>query len=287
MKTQKNLISIIVCSRSKEIPPTLSNNINSTIGDIDYEIVWIDNSVNKYSIFEAYNMGVEKSKGEYLCFMHEDILFHSNNWGEICITELADIKIGILGVIGTHFYSQFSTYWMDSGINHGKIIQGYEKKGKHCTEEWNWNKKDKYSNYVVAIDGLWMCCRKNIFTSNIRFDDHTFKGFHFYDMDFSFQAIKEGYKIKIVNEILIEHTSPSFINQSFTENCLLFHKKWSNILPFQSEFISDEDIKKFERKTIYNLCNLSYINREQQQILNQPLHKLVSKITLLWQKWIK
>ena len=80
-KNRKALISIIVCARDKKIAPSLSKNINSTIGDVDYEIVWIDNSSKQYSIFEAYNLGEQRSSGEYLCFMHEDILFHSNNWG--------------------------------------------------------------------------------------------------------------------------------------------------------------------------------------------------------------
>lgn len=281
------MISIIICSRNKEIDITLSENINSTIGKVEYEIIWIDNSTNKYSIFEAYNEGINKAKYEILCFMHEDVLYYTLNWGQLCINELSDSQIGLLGVIGTHYLSPFTTYWIDSGINHGKIIQGYEKKGKHCTQEWNWNNKDKYSNNVVAIDGLWMSARKEIFNKGIKFDDITYKGFHFYDMDISMQVIQKGYKIKIIDDLLIEHTSLSFMNQSFTESCIKFHKKWRDILPIQSEPISSNDINNFEIKTIFNLCNYVLINREQTQILNQPLHKLVSKITTILQKWIK
>lgn len=281
------MISIIICSRNKIISPTLSNNIKKSIGNIDYEIIWIDNSTNDYSIFEAYNEGINKAKYEILCFMHEDVLYYTSNWGQLCINELSCSQIGLLGVIGTHYLSPFSTYWIDSGINHGKIIQGYEKKGKHCTKEWNWNNKDKYSNNVVAIDGLWMCARKEIFDKGIKFDNITYKGFHFYDMDISMQVIKKGYKIKIVDNLLIEHTSLSFMNRSFTDNCIKFHKKWRAILPIQSEPISLNDIKEFELKTIFNLCNNSIIIREQNHILNQPLHKLVSKISTIFQKWIK
>ena len=77
------MISIVVCSRYPKIDVSLEKNIRDTIGDVQYEIVWIDNSHNQYSIFEAYNEGVSRSKGDYLCFMHEDIVYWSHDWGDL------------------------------------------------------------------------------------------------------------------------------------------------------------------------------------------------------------
>ena len=75
------MISIIICSRNLGIDPKLSTNITSTIG-CEYELIVIDNSQNKYSIFQAYNIGIEKSTSEIICFVHEDVLFHSKDWGK-------------------------------------------------------------------------------------------------------------------------------------------------------------------------------------------------------------
>jgi glycosyltransferase involved in cell wall biosynthesis len=72
------MISIIICSRNLGIDPKLSTNITSTIG-CEYELIVIDNSQNKYSIFQAYNIGIEKSTSEIICFVHEDVLFHSKD----------------------------------------------------------------------------------------------------------------------------------------------------------------------------------------------------------------
>ncbi len=69
------MISLIICSRKSDISNSLKENIERTIGT-DYELIVIDNSTNKYSIFSAYNEGVRRSKGDILCFMHEDILYH-------------------------------------------------------------------------------------------------------------------------------------------------------------------------------------------------------------------
>ena len=48
------MISIIVCSKFPTLSKELLDNISQTVGT-DYEIVSIDNSQAKYSIFEAYN----------------------------------------------------------------------------------------------------------------------------------------------------------------------------------------------------------------------------------------
>ncbi len=52
------MISIIVCSKYSKIDDAFAENIKDSIGKVDYEIVWIDNSKKKFSIFEAYNNGV-------------------------------------------------------------------------------------------------------------------------------------------------------------------------------------------------------------------------------------
>ena len=70
------MLSLIICSRNSDISATLKKNIETTIG-INYELIVINNSLNHYSIFEAYNQGIRKSKYQFLCFMHEDILYHT------------------------------------------------------------------------------------------------------------------------------------------------------------------------------------------------------------------
>ena len=44
------MISIIICSRTERINYDLSENIKKSVG-CDYELIIIDNSENKYSIF--------------------------------------------------------------------------------------------------------------------------------------------------------------------------------------------------------------------------------------------
>jgi glycosyltransferase involved in cell wall biosynthesis len=108
------MISIIICSRYSKISPELSSNIIKTIG-CSFELIEINNSENQLSIFQAYNLGIQKSKGQFLCFMHEDIYFRSNNWGVKVIEHFSNEDIGMLGVIGGHFFPDTPATWWSTG----------------------------------------------------------------------------------------------------------------------------------------------------------------------------
>ena len=94
------MISIIICSLHKEIDKSLAINIRTTIG-IEYEIIYIYNDNNRFSIFEAYNIGTSKAKYSICCFMHDDIIYHSNNWGYSILHYFeSNEKLGAIAVSG-------------------------------------------------------------------------------------------------------------------------------------------------------------------------------------------
>ena len=67
------MISIIVCSINIEYFKGLKKSIENTIGSIEYEIIKIDNLQEKLPITKAYNLGISKSKYNFLVFVHEDV----------------------------------------------------------------------------------------------------------------------------------------------------------------------------------------------------------------------
>jgi hypothetical protein len=73
----------------------LFSNINATKG-CSYELIIVDNSEKKYTIFEAYNIGI---KGGFWCFIHDDINIHSKDWGNHMrqIFE-SNSQIGLIGI---------------------------------------------------------------------------------------------------------------------------------------------------------------------------------------------
>lgn len=223
------MISIIICQRTQILPVELTSNIQQTIG-CDYEIVGIDNSNNQYSISSAYNKGVRRAKGDILCFMHDDILFQSNNWGSI-VEDLfkKNEGIGALGVAGGHIMYNCPCSWWNSDITSLHILtpDSHGQMDESIHREYA---GERTSIEVASIDGLWMCIRRSLFDT-ICFDDKTFSGFHCYDSDICMQILMAGYKIKVTFEIDILHKGKGNLNAQYYHDIELWHKKWKDCLP--------------------------------------------------------
>lgn len=250
------MISIIICSKKDKINEILSKNIADTI-NVPYEIVLIDNSDNKYSIFSAYNEGIKRAKYPYLCFIHEDILFRTSNWGKLLINAFeTDNKIGMVGVIGSSILFDIVYGWWDTYAHVGSIIQSQkgDKKTAEIKTTNNNNTQLKLLDAVVC-DGLFLAFPKSIF-NKIHFDSKTYKGFHCYDLDISMQVINIGYKIKVIDNILIEHFSSGNLDNEFINTCLLFSNKWHKLLPISID--SMPPYKIIELRNKYLLDILSY-----------------------------
>lgn len=224
------VISCIICSRQVDISAELKENIESTIG-CEYELVVIDNSKNDYSIFSAYNEGVHRAKGDMLCFMHEDILYHTKGWGIKVAEYFAQYpKAGLIGVAGTHYLSSIPSGWWDAELNSGNIMQGYVVDGCYQTRMDNWSQFKTNPTQVVAVDGVWMCMLRSIF-DEVKWDNTTFDGFHGYDIDMSLQIWKASYEVHIVWDVLIEHKSPGVVDVSFYDSYKHLWTKWTDCLP--------------------------------------------------------
>ena len=242
------MISIIICSRKSVIPEELEFNISSTIG-VSYECIIIDNSQNNHTIFSAYNEGVRRAKYHYLCFMHEDILFHTVNWGKRVVEHFENKKVGLIGVIGSHYMPNCPASWWSTECRSGQIIQGQIENNNYSTNlfEWNRNNTDKSESIeVVTVDGLWFCMPKEIF-DNISFDEITYSGFHCYDTDICFQTQNIGYLVKVVFDILIEHKSYGNQDQRFFDERIKCFEKWSELLPV-IKGITLSDVEIYDRE---------------------------------------
>jgi glycosyltransferase involved in cell wall biosynthesis len=245
------MISIIICSRTQIISAELSANIKDTIGS-DYELVVIDNSLDTYSIFEAYNLGIEKSTGEYLCFMHDDILIHTQNWG-IVINNIFndDQKIGLIGIAGARIKTMMPSGWWNcpNEFKEINIIQHLENK---VVEKWEYGFNNGSLSEVVAIDGVFMVLRKD---KRIHFDTEL-KGFHNYDLNISLECKNKEYKIVVTNEILIEHFSNGNINKSWQDSTMKIHELYLKNFPLYvgSKNIK-HDLKSLEIKNGLNFLN--------------------------------
>ena len=242
------MISIIICSRNTQIDSDLYSNLQETIG-LDYELIVIDNSKNVYSIYEAYNLGIKKSTGDYLCFIHDDIRFHTKNWGKIIESIFqSDENIGLIGVAGTKIKAKITSAWWDCPEKYRVMnIKQQLKSGQ--VEDWFFGWNNSNIEEVVAIDGVFMAMPRK---DKIYFTNQL-KGFHNYDLDISFKVKKNKKKIVVTNQLLLEHFSEGKVDASWVKSTLKIHNLYNDILPlnvvdnfslFEYKDIDFENVKK-------------------------------------------
>lgn len=227
-------ISVLTCGINQLNKRKIEINIAQTIGTT-YEFLYYDNSIAKKSISYVYNLLKSESKGSYLCFVHDDVCFLTENWGQhIKNIFLHNLSIGLVGVAGSQFKSKTPStwscidvkFWVCNYIQHFKNTNQFPK-------FINYNSKNDLED-VVFIDGFFMCVNDNI-KHIIQFDEQIITNFHGYDFDISMQTLMHKKRICVTNKILIEHFSEGSINEKWYMAYKLLCKKYKNWLPLHTK----------------------------------------------------
>ena len=244
------LISVIVCSVNEALFEDFSISLDKTIG-VSYELIRIDNNVEKLSITKAYNCGAQKAKFEFLVFVHEDVIFHTMEWGLKLLNYFFSLKDpGVLGVAGSSYLPISPSDWW---ISNRKYLHA------------NYLSNDKYGAYgkgdlnhfgeqvplrVFALDGVFLAMKKLVF---VEFPfDISLEGFHGYDTSICYR-ISQKYQNYFVPGILLEHFSSGFPNETWLVN--IIHANGS-IHSFINQLKSSDQIdKKLEVKSYHLFLN--------------------------------
>ena len=250
------MLSIIICSKQKKISETLEQNIHTTIG-VEHEIISIDNSKGLFSIFSAYNEGYRRSNYENLCFVHEDVYFHTQNWGQKLVNYLSNKQTGIVGLAGGRLIPRIPSSWSahDKSIN---IIQS-DKEGKERIKHFLPNNYNENLREVLLLDGVLLAMRRELF-QHIQFDE-SLGGFHAYDLDISIQSVHKGFKNYVAYDFELEHFSKGYRDKKYFENQISVFKKWQSILPINLTELSNDEIKEFEIKRLKQLFHKMIVRR--------------------------
>lgn len=247
------MLSIIISSYQPQFYNALEKNISETCG-IDYEIIKIENP-GTMSITHAYNQGALKAKFPYLLFLHEDVIFHSKDWGNKLVKHLKNEQIGIVGIAGSSYIPTAPSGWHipSDHHNHVHIIQNIKDRSNPAP--LSTFKNGEISKKTLAVDGVFMAVKKAnipnpIFNKNVI-------GFHGYDLDFSLRTAKKFQNI-IIADILLEHFSPGKPDQSLFENNIKIRKNLGS--NFNDKIVPDIETKAFiahiENSNLYNGISL-------------------------------
>ena len=214
------MLSIIVSSYQEGYFSQFSKNVKETIGDnFEYEIIQQWNP-GIMGICEAYNKGAEKAKYDNLLFVHEDVVFETNNWGDILLDYLKLEKIGCVGIAGSSDKTKFPIAWWNVKDNVSLNIKQFAPKSK----EIKYYKLDE-DKYAKILDGVFIAVSKDIW-GKYKFNENANKSFHGYDVEFSLDVSLE-YNNIITCNILLTHFSEGSLNKEWFNQLIRIYQKKS------------------------------------------------------------
>lgn len=249
-----NMLSIVISSYQPDYFSAIEKNIAKTIG-IPYEIIKIDNP-GKMGLSEAYNKGASETNFDFLLFLHEDVLFETQNWGRQLIELLNIENCGVIGVAGADYIPDVPVgWWMVknycySHITHVNLINKTQHQYTFSGE--NGLKKVKF------IDGVFIACSKKIW-QEIKFDEWL-EDYHAYDISFSLKT-NLNYQNYITNLISLSHFSHGNPSKKWMEALILNRNK--NKIYFNQSPINQH--LEFEIYTEFSkqLWHLNFTKKEQ------------------------
>jgi len=228
------VISIVVSTYKPELFQQFSANVAENIGVI-YEILPVHNP-GIYSLCQAYNLGISKAKYSYCCFVHEDVLINTKNWGQHLINIMQqDRSIGLIGVAGSKFKSTYPTTGWGTGPFVKKFWRGHYKTldvNKKDIVEIDLDVTPKKTDVedVIIVDGVFLFTKTEVL-DKCGFDENMLTHFHGYDTDFCLQVHFNSYRVLVDRNLDILHYSKGVQGKEFANANKLILKKWSKKLP--------------------------------------------------------
>ena len=210
---------------TRKIDDSFVELLKKSCGVPNPQIIPIENE-GKYSLPEAYNMILEQATNDVVVLCHDDIYFDSKNWGSKILNHFKrNSDYGILGLAGSTQLPSSAKWWED--FSKMKGIVNHEHGGKKWESKYSASLGNQIDD-VVLVDGLFIVLN----TKNVKqkFNEEI-KGFHFYDVDFSFRNFIEDVKIGVIYDVRVTHKSIGETNEQWEQNRIVFAEKHKEILP--------------------------------------------------------
>ncbi|HYT46225.1 MAG TPA: glycosyltransferase [Methylomirabilota bacterium] len=225
------MISFITISQSDEKVGALNQNLELVFGrSSPWELLVADGS--ELDIFQGFNKMAAEANGDNLIFLHDDVRLLCNRE---CFDKpfelLSKPFTGIIGAAGTVYMPADGCWWKAPHTDCRGAVYHPSKTdtifGVHLNA---WPHMTARFGETLICDGVLLMCSKRTFNKLEGFDEGTFKGFHFYDIDISLRAHLHGLQ-NYVAPIPVLHNSYGFTNENWEENRLRFISKHKKILP--------------------------------------------------------
>ena len=258
---------------SKKVDSNFIEYLHTSCGIKGVEVIPFENP-GTHSLSEVYNILLEKASNDIVILCHDDIYFEKPNWGNKILKHFKrNPDYGILGVAGSRYMPKSGMWWEIPTEMFGVV--NHEHEGKKWTSKYSEPIGNKIDD-TILVDGLFIAINKNNLSKTFNED---VKGFHFYDVDFSYRNFLDGVKIGVFYDVRITHKSIGMTNESWDKNRQQFIKTYSESMPKLIPTIFDrKKVKNNEslvtiampiynyakrlNPTLYSVFNQDYTNFE-------------------------
>lgn len=220
-------ITIIFCTRKESSEcKEFTEHINKTCG-FEPNIMCVHNPDGlPLSKIYADMMVASEVKDDILVFIHDDIEFLKNGWGnEVMRLFDENEEYGIIGVAGSAQFDENAAWWSYKKI-FGQVL--------HRNEGTSWLSAfspllDKDLQEVAVVDGLFIAVDRTRISENF---NRELEGFDFYDVDFCLSNLfSNKCKIGVTTNIRLAHNSIGALKDSWFKNREIINKKYKDKYP--------------------------------------------------------
>lgn len=202
----------------------------------DVQIIEKVNNGEK-SLSKVYNEILDESTNDIVVLCHDDIYFDTKKWGEKLVKHFNNTQFGILGVAGSTYLPKSGMWWENTSKMVG--IVNHEHNGKKWESKYSQDLSSEIKKTVI-VDGLFISLSKSRIKTKF---DESVEGFHFYDVNFSFQNFLENVNVGVLFNIRITHKSIGQTNQQWENNRVLFSNKFESLLPQEVKLNKKDKLK--------------------------------------------
>lgn len=214
-------ISIVVCSIDPNRLARLRADLDRELAAEDWELVTIRDA---RSLCEGYRRGLAQSRGELVVLCHDDIGVLTGRFAARLRERLATHDL--VGVAGSDRLTGPKWFWSGPPHTASWVCE------PHGTG-WLLGLLGTHGPVVdgaQALDGLFLAGHRAALL-DLGFDDTTFDGFHFYDLDLSWRAHRAGLRCAVALDLLLWHASGGNFGDSWQRYAQRFVQKFPELAP--------------------------------------------------------
>jgi hypothetical protein len=221
------MISVITCSRAPMPQSVQERNIAKTVG-VPHEYRIIDAGKGPLNFAAAYNWATGQVAGDVIVFLADDCYFMSMNWGAVLEAKFrGDGAPGVVGVAGTQYLFRDKYSWTAAGrpFVKGRLVYHLQNSDFFAVAF----SAEKGDHEVVVCDGNMLAVRADL-ARQIRFDEATFTGSHFWDLDFCMRARAKA-RVIVTSDVTVKRMAQPVYDAAWQEAGTAFLQKHSLSLP--------------------------------------------------------